>query len=73
MKDAMQIRFLVDKNIWELPQSKLTRSAAVNEMKAAVKVTNKSKSKRDTGDWAVTKAEIKRCEFSTGLWIQLYF
>lgn len=63
MKDAMQIRFLVDKNIWELPQSKKTRSAPVNETKAAVKVTNKSKSKRDTRDRAVTKAEIKRWEF----------
>lgn len=60
MKDAMQIRFLVDKNIRELPQSEMTRSAAVNETKAAVKVTNKSKSKRDTRDRAVTKAEIKR-------------
>lgn len=57
MKDAMQIRFLVDKNIWELPQSKMTRSAVVNEMKAAVKVTNKSKSKwtRETEQWLKQK------------------
>lgn len=67
MKDVMQIRLLVDRNIRELPQCKMTRSAAVNETKAAVKVTNKSKSNR-----AVTTAEIKRWGFSTELWIQLY-